>query len=137
MKKTYNLSNGTIVNVSATNREESYALLNDRHYAYQIIFEVDNKVASFTYHDSVYNFLKGQTATEKMIDGAVDCILSDAYAYKNAKDVHDFISEFGYEDYEKGFKVYCACGETLIKLQWVLSESEIEELNDIIYGLVN
>lgn len=109
-------------------------MFDEPHYAYSIAIRKDGKSKSFTFHDSIYNYRRNQGPTEEMINNAVDCILSDAFSYKNAADVYDFAEEFGYDPYEEYDivkKIYNACGKTYNKLRDLFSLEDMEELSDI------
>jgi hypothetical protein len=134
MKQTYTLASG-VVTASATRQKETMAMLGMMHYAYTIEIAKDGVKKTFTFHDSSYNYERGIQATNEMINDAVDCILSDAYAYSNNGDVYDFAEEFGYdpyEEYEKAEKIYNACGKTYDKLRDLLSLEDMEELSEIV-----
>ena len=131
MKKTFTLNDEKIVNVKATNKGTSSALLGEPHYKYEIAIVVNDERRTFVYHDSIYNYVHG-CKDEHLIENAVDAIISDAYAYINNSSVMEFINEFGYEDYAKGQRVYDACKKSYEKLAALLSDEEIEELGSIV-----
>lgn len=132
MKNIYTLSNGKQITVSARNKGTSKALLGDTHYKYLITMKVYDISVSFTFHDSISNWRKGKTATMEMINDAIDCIISDGYAWYNSYNLNDFLNEFGYENSIKGLRVYIACKKTWFKLLQILNVDEIEELGNIV-----
>ena len=134
MKNIYKLSTGKEITVSSTNKGTSNALLGDTHYRYLIKFVVGDISVSFTFHDSIYNYRKGITANKQMIDSAVDCIISDGFAFANNSKLANFLIEYGYDDYNytEGKKCYNGCMDTWYKLLKIMSEEEISELFEII-----
>lgn len=56
------------------------------------------------------------------------CLLSDASCYECARDVDDFLTEFGYTDdlqsIRKGEKAFKACGRTAAALDRLFTEDE-------------
>lgn len=59
-------------------------------------------------------------------------LLSDADAYNNARNLADFILEYGYEEDEKEAKrVYNACKRQAEKIEKLFTKDEQEELKEI------
>lgn len=61
------------------------------------------------------------------------CLLSDASSYECARDVDDFLTEFGYTDslqnIRKGEKAFKACGRIAAAIDRLFTEEEREALN--------
>lgn len=133
MEKIYELSNGTIVKVKATNKREARTKsFNNRHYAYTITFIVGENKFSTTFHDSADNYCKRIGATEEMINDAVNCIILDTYAYSNNTNFYDFCNAYGYEIHNnEGYRVWNACAKICEKLENLLNSEEIKELYEI------
>jgi hypothetical protein len=65
----------------------------------------------------------GHNGKEPDIENVMDCILSDASSYENARDFEDFANEFGYDtDSRKAEKIYKACGKEAERLKKLLGE---------------
>lgn len=134
MTKTYTLSNGKVVKVTAKNKRESTKFFNgQKHYAYTIVLETGDRYFKTSFHDSINNYNVGLGATEAMIDDAVYCIILDGDSYKTTTNYEDFIYEFGYDDDARGRKVYDACKKTYEGLRTMLTEEEIDSLYEEAY----
>lgn len=59
------------------------------------------------YYDSIANYPK--PLNEDGLKNALYCVLSDASCCRSSRDLDDFISEMGYEDYKEGERAYRAC----------------------------
>ena len=128
---------GSAVEVSATRKRSSTALLGDWHYAYTITIKKGDAKAAFAFHDSIYNYMRNIGATENMIANAVDCIITDCYNYDDYPDMYEFGEEFGYDMYEEDEKkrverIWKACKKTYDKLHAILSDDEIAELRALV-----
>ena len=58
-------------------------------------------------------------------------LLSDANAYKYARNLGDFMAEFGYEDEEQAKEIFDACKIQYKKLKYLFTEKQIEQLEAI------
>ena len=131
MTKTYTLSNGKTVKVTAKNKRKS-TKWGQEHFAYTLTMEVDDKMYKTTFHDSAVNCWHGIGATEKMIDSAIYCIIMDYDSYDYNPVLEDFIDEYGYDPEEKtGRIVYEDCKATYEALNQMFTRSEMEELYDL------
>ena len=128
---TYTLPNGKTIKVSANKNGVSDKMLGGLHYRYRIIFKTNEKKVSFTFHGSIADFRNGARMTDDDINGAVDCILADAYAYLNTRNHFNFAREYGYGEVE-GKRIFNACMNTYYKLLEIMTESELEELNEFV-----
>ena len=77
-----------------------------------------NITYEFNFSDSIYNWKQGINELDTdALTHAFYCVLSDALAGVQHEDAVDFIEAFGYEDLQKGKKVYYACADTAEQLQ--------------------
>lgn len=133
MTKTYTLSNGTEVKVTAKNKRVAKKFMDAEHYAYTITIEVDDKMFKTTFHDSVRNYQFGKGATKEMIDTALDCILMDYDSYDYNQNLQDFMDEYGYDPEDNtGEKVFNACKATFNALNEMFSREDLNELNEMV-----
>lgn len=65
---------------------------------------------AFDFTDSVYNYEKDiRIKTEEQFAEVLYCVLRDALAVENCRDILDFMEEFGYEDKKACRKAYNGC----------------------------
>lgn len=81
-----------------------------------------------------FNYQCNQSAThEPTKEDCLYCLLSDASCYDCARDVDDFLTEFGYtndlQSIRRGEKAFKACGRTAAALDWLFTADEREALN--------
>lgn len=108
------------------------------HYTYTITIKRGEVAEDFKFHDSIYNYQRGITETEDMINGALDCIISEYYDWKNCSSAEDFAEEFGYDYYEEKRHVnavWKAISKNGEKVERLFSEDEIEEISTFVSGL--
>ena len=83
---------------------------------------------TFTYHGSVYDY-----CNHKRLDklNVIYCVLMDASAYDNCRDIDDFASEFGYDTPSKLIKAYEGCEKASQALRRMFNSEELERLQDL------
>ena len=135
MTKTYTLSNGKEVKVTAKNKRVAKKFFNAEHYAYTIVVEVSGSDITYktTFHDSVADYRSGKTNLDELIDNGIYCVILDADSYKANPKYEDFINEFGYDDNAEGRGVYNACKKTAEALAAMLTDDEIDSLYEEAY----
>ena len=135
MTKTYTLSNGKEVKVTAKNKRVAKKFFNAEHYAYTIVVEVRGSDITYktTFHDSVADYRSGKTNLDELIDNGIYCVILDADSYKANPKYEDFINEFGYDDNAEGRGVYNACKKTAEALAAMLTDDEIDSLYEEAY----
>ena len=134
MTKTYTLSTGKAVKVTAKNKRKSKKW-GQEHYAYTFTLEADDKMYKDTFHDSAINFIRGIGATKEMIDSIVYCVIMDYDSYDYNPDLDDFINEYGYDREEStGRNVYESCRATYEALNQMFTRAELEELYNLADG---
>ena len=94
---------------------------------YFLELNYNNKKFSFPYTDSVMAYCNGDKL-DKM--NALYCVLLDADAYDNSRDIDDFSAEFGYEKISECLKAYRACEKTSEKMHEIFTNAELEQLHD-------
>ena len=134
MTNTFEISTGKKITIKSINQRVSKALLGDYHYAYTIKVSVSNsdEVFSTTFHDSIYHYHQGKSATKEMLKDALYSIILDGDCYDYNRTLDDFQNEFGYEDRTEAKKCFEACRRTFEYLISVLTRDEINELADIL-----
>lgn len=116
------------IKVTTETSENQNNLFTPSHRKYDVVIKYNGKQYSSTYQCNAR-----QTPNPKDI---VECLLLDASAYDNAKDIEDFAKEFGYElydydcgDYDKETKrIYKACEKTSKAIHRMFTDEEIETL---------
>ena len=96
--------------------------------AYKINLAYNHHYCSFVFNDNFKN--------ESKKKDFLYCLLLDAMAYDQARDVYDFARTFGYDMYTreeiaKVRKIYYACREQSKRLHRLFNEQEIELLSMI------
>lgn len=86
--------------------------------------------ASITYKERTFTTTY-QTAKDVKKDDVLWCICSDMAAYDSAKDIDDFVNEFGYDDEKVSevLRIYNTCKDTSYILHRIFTDEEIEEIN--------
>lgn len=87
---------------------------------------------STRYNDSVRN-----SGKDPNVAGALECVISDMYAYRNTLNYRDFCQEFGYEeDAYRGIRAYNACKRTSEQLGKMFTDNELESIGNVmnLYG---
>ena len=90
---------------------------------YRITLTYKGKKAVFRFHD---NYLNKSDKSD-----FIRCLLLDAEAYNNCRDVYDFMSDFGYTSIRDAQKVYRACEKQSEKVHRLFNEQEIQILSEI------
>ena len=101
------------------------------HYKFQISIKYENKTARFFYYGSYNDYQKGKDYLEdEDLLLALGSILSDAIA--GTSSYNDFISDFGYDPYDKNSKaIYREVQKSLDKvLNLGLTEDDIYTLSN-------
>lgn len=98
-------------------------------YHYELEIFTDNQEEHFEYSEGYgCDILTEENGVNKIIN-ALWCLLSDYFCIYD-RDIVEFIEEFGYEDLQKGKKIYNAIKENNEKLLNIFTENEIEYLKD-------
>lgn len=68
------------------------------------------------------------------INDFVYCLIQDCYAYENARNLEDFVNNFGYDSiYDiRAIKAYKGCEKQAERLHKLLTAEEIEECEKIL-----
>lgn len=131
MTKTYTLSNGREVKVTAKNKRVSKHW-GTEHYAYTIVIDVDGDSYKTTYHDSGMNYVRGVSYPKTLIGNAVNCILLDADSYDCNPTLVDFLDEYGYDsEGDEGRKAFEGCREAYEAMNRLLGRNERNELVEL------
>lgn len=124
------------------------------HKEYKLTLSYNGEEFNFTFHDSVYNYCN-KIKLNKM--DALNSILLDASAYEQTRDEKDFLSQFGYDEFDlynyyqngytfadmygfaskkdvddlkAGLKAYKECERTYNALNRIFTSSELDELHE-------
>jgi hypothetical protein len=62
----------------------------------------------------------------------ISCLISDAFAYENARDIDDFARDFGYERVSETLAAYEACKKTSPRIRHLLGD-DFEEFTKAEY----
>ena len=115
MKTTFNFS-GLEITMNATCKgAQRNVWSNDNmiHYKFVVSISVNGEIAYFTFYDSFVNWQKNITILDAdALKGALDCFLSDAMCYENARNFQDFCADLGYDPFEdraKAMKAFKGC----------------------------
>ena len=115
MKTTFNFSGLEIIMNAACKGAKRNVWDNDNmtHFRFIVTISVNGEKVSFTYYDSFANWQKNITKLDAdALKTALDCFLSDAMCYENARDFQDFCADFGYDPFEdraKAMNVFRGC----------------------------
>ena len=91
--------------------------------AYRVTLTRNGVKVGFIFNDNIYN--------ESDKNDFIYSLLSDSQAYENARDLTDFMNEFGYTDAQKAKQAYNACKKQSDRLHKLFNDSEIETLKKI------
>lgn len=128
MTKTYTLSSGTQVKVTAKNKRVSNHW-GHLHYAYTIVIDVDGDTYKTTFHDSGMNYSRGVSYPKDLINSAVNCTMLDADSYDHNPTLEEFLDEYGYDwEDENGYKAFAGCREAYERISRMLTLDEQNEL---------
>ena len=90
--------------------------------AYTVRVYYNGKYCQMVFHDNIYN------KSDK--NDFIYCLLMDADAYNNSRDLDDFADEFGYENIHECTAAYKACKAQAEKVKRLFTEQEVEELRN-------
>ena len=137
MKTTINIDGITLTATMTKKGEGTTGAFNLMHTKYRVILSVSGRECSFTFHDSHANWQKGAGASKQLIYDALDCYISDAYAYLNSRDFNDFCNEYGYDmetDLKTAKMTFEGCHKAYQNLTKLLVWDDIEKLSEIVRG---
>lgn len=91
--------------------------------AYRVTLTRNGKGIGFVFNDNIYN--------ESDKNDFIFSLLRDSQAYENARDLTDFMLDFGYDNTPQAKKVYNACKKQSERLHKLFNNTEIEMLEKI------
>ena len=91
--------------------------------AYRVTLTRNGVKVGFIFNDNIYN--------ESDKNDFVYSLLSDSQAYENARDLTDFMLDFGYDNIPQAKQVYNACKKQSERLHKLFDDAEIEMLKKI------
>lgn len=91
--------------------------------AYRVTLTRNGVKVGFIFNDNIYN--------ESDKNDFIYSLLSDSQAYENARDLTDFMNEYGYTDEKQTKRVYNACKKQSERLHKLFNDSEIKTLEKI------
>ena len=91
--------------------------------AYRVTLTRNGVKVGFIFNDNIYN--------ESDKNDFIYSLLSDSQAYENARDLTDFMNEYGYTDAQKAKQAYNACKKQSERLHKLFNNTEIETLEKI------
>lgn len=137
MEKTYTIGDLNF-EVSATNKRVCHERFakgyngDPTHYLYDIVIKRGGVTESFEFHDSIHNYQMKREFTESSLNDALDCIISDAYAFTNCKNAEDFADEYGYDYYENRkevLEIWDKIVENWKKVNNLFSENDLDNIS--------
>lgn len=100
---------------------------NTDRYQFDLIVSNGKQRTKFKFYDSVLNFRNGiDELDHNALISAFGCVMSDASIKFSCSGLNDFISDFGYTDYEQAIRTYNACLMSAKKLSRVLRTDDLE-----------
>lgn len=91
--------------------------------AYRITLSYNGKKVWFVFND---NYLNNSSKKDLL-----ECLMLDASAYENCKNLDDFIREFGYSQQRaNGLKAYNGCKKQSDRLQKLFTLNEQQQLQE-------
>lgn len=90
---------------------------------FRITLTYKGKKAVFRFHD---NYLNKSDKSD-----FIRCLLLDSEAYENARNIYDFMSDFGYENIREAKRIYKACENQSERVHRLFNEQEIQVLSTI------
>lgn len=91
--------------------------------AYRVTLTRNGIKVGFIFNDNIYN--------ESDKNDFIYSLLSDSQAYENARDLTDFMLDFGYDNMPQAKQVYNACKKQSERLHKLFNNTEIETLEKI------
>ena len=91
--------------------------------AYRVTLTRNGVKVGFVFNDNIYN--------ESDKNDFIFSLLSDSQAYENARDLADFMLDFGYDNIPQAKQVYNACKKQSERLHKLFNDTEIETLKKI------
>lgn len=91
--------------------------------AYRVTLTRNGVKVGFIFNDNIYN--------ESDKNDFIYSLLRDSQAYENARDLTDFMLDFGYDDTTQAKKIYDACKKQSERLHKLFNDAEIETLEKI------
>ena len=101
--------------------EKQNELFTPAHRKYVCIIKYNGKQYTFNYQCNPNH-------TTPNVKDCIECLLSDAFAYDNAKDIFDFADEFGYVVNKETERIFKACKKTSNAIHRLFTDEELEEL---------
>ena len=97
---------------------------------YSLRVSYAGKSYDFEYTESVMAHRNNEPVEFERV---MECLLLDANAYNNTRDIDDFQREFGYEKVSECLDAYEGCKKTAMALKEMFTEEDIEELEKEVY----
>ena len=91
--------------------------------AYRVTLTRNGVKVGFIFNDNIYN--------ESDKNDFIYSLLRDSQAYENARDLTDFMFDFGYDNIPQAKQVYNACKKQSERLHKLFNDAEIETLEKI------
>ena len=91
--------------------------------AYRITLTRNDIKIGFIFNDNIYN--------ESDKNDFIWSLLLDSQAYENARDLTDFMNEYGYTDDKQAKRAYNACKKQSDRLHKLFNDAEIKTLEKI------
>ena len=91
--------------------------------AYRVTLTRNGVKVGFIFNDNIYN--------ESDKNDFIFSLLSDSQAYENARDLTDFMLDFGYNNIPQAKQAYDACKKQSDRLHKLFNSTEIETLEKI------
>ena len=107
--------------------DEQENLFTPMHTLFKCKIQFDGK--SFT-----FPFQCNTKYEQPKLETVLDCLFSDAEAYRSSRDIDDFYREFGYTSIKECMRAYKACKRTEAALIRLFGDSWYE-LQDEIYNV--
>lgn len=91
--------------------------------AYRVTLTRNGVKVGFVFNDNIYN------KSDK--NDFIYSLLSDSQAYENARDLTDFMLDFGYDNIPQAKTIFDACKKQSERLHKLFNDAEIETLEKI------
>lgn len=105
-------------------------LFTSQHERYTCKIKYNKKQYTFDYQCNPHADMKPN------LNDCIDCLMIDTFSFEEAKDINEFMLNFGYEEFSTANKIYKACEKTAKAMHRLFTDDEIQamydELNEIL-----